>query len=108
MNHETAFKKIALAAPGDGARAPASLKARLYTRLVHTQQASGPLETVKETKRAGHGLCVFEELVQIAPVGSAMKSKFYCDVCHARVLAERMDAPPIWWPNCPYAAFKQA
>jgi hypothetical protein len=108
MNDESVFQKLAQANPGEPSRAPASLKARLYTRLIHAQQESGALATVTDTKLAGRGLCVFEELVQITPVGAPLKSKFYCDVCHARVLAERMDNPPIWWPHCPYAQFKHS
>jgi hypothetical protein len=75
---------------------------------VHAQQGSAQLASVTETKQAGRGLCVFEELVQISPVGEPLKSKFYCDVCHARVLAEHLDNPPIWWPHCPYAEFKKS
>jgi hypothetical protein len=87
--------------------APTTFKARLYTRLIHAQQEVGELASVRATKAAGHDLCVFEELVQIAPVGQTLQSKFYCDVCHARVLAEHLDNPPIWWPHCPYAEFKR-
>jgi hypothetical protein len=89
-------------------KAPARLKSRIYTALVRAQQESGPLASVRETKRAGRKLCVFEELVQIAPVGEAARSRFFCNVCHARLLAEAMEKPPIWWPGCPYAAFKNS
>ncbi|MBK7928716.1 MAG: hypothetical protein IPJ98_14845 [Bryobacterales bacterium] len=81
-----------------------SLKARLYTALIREQQASGPLEALTETRENGRGLCVFEHLVTIAPMNS-LQPVFYCQVCHARVLAERLDRPPIWWPHCPYAHF---
>jgi hypothetical protein len=108
MNDEILFEEMAQRNPGGVSPAPASLKARLYTRLIHEQQQSGPLATVTESKLAGRGLCVFEELVQITPVGAPLKSKFYCDVCHARVLAEHLDNPPIWWPNCPYAQVKNS
>ncbi|MCP5113242.1 MAG: hypothetical protein GY953_20620, partial [bacterium] len=50
-------------------RAPARLKARVYSSLIRHQQASGQLESLPETKTAGQGLCVFEELVRITPVG---------------------------------------
>lgn len=93
--------------PGDERPAPARLKSRVYTALIRAQQEEGSLETLSETKLAGRGLCIFEELVQIAPVGEAMKSKFYCTVCHARALAERMENAPIWWPHCPYASFQK-
>lgn len=88
--------------------APASLKARLYTALIHKQQESGPLASLDASVSIGHGLCVFEKLVQIAPVGEGAKSPFFCQVCHARVLAEHLDNPPIFWPNCPYVAFKRS
>jgi hypothetical protein len=101
------FERLAQSHTGGG-HAPASVKARLYTHLIHAQQLEGPLATVTASKAEGRALCVFEELVQITPVGANVKSKFYCDVCHARVLAEHMDQPPIWWPNCPYAAFKNS
>jgi hypothetical protein len=87
-------------------KAPASLKARLYSAIIRAQQENGPLASLDETAQ-NHGLCVFEKLVQIAPVGEAAKSPFFCHVCHARVLAEAIDNPPIFWPNCPYSNFKK-
>jgi hypothetical protein len=27
-------------------------------------------------------------------------------VCHARVLAERLEHAPIYWPHCPYVRFQ--
>lgn len=89
-------------------RAPSSLKARLYSALIREQQASGPLASLDATVAAGHGICVFEKLVQIAPVGEQLKSPFFCRTCHARVLAERFNNAPIFWPNCPYVAFKDS
>jgi hypothetical protein len=89
-----------------GARAPSSLKARLYSSLIHEQQASGSLASLDQTVAAGYGICVFEKLVQIAPVGDAAKSPFFCHVCHARVLGETFDKAPIFWPHCPYVDFK--
>ena len=87
-------------------RAPSSLKARLYSALVCEQQATGPLASLNQTLTSGRGICVFEKLVQIAPVGEATKSMFFCQYCHARVLAEALDTPPIYWRHCPYVAFK--
>jgi hypothetical protein len=89
-----------------GARAPSSLKARLYSALVKEQQSSGPLASLDETVASGFGICVFEKLVQIAPLGENAKSHFFCHVCHARVLGEAFDNAPIYWPHCPYVAFK--
>ncbi len=89
-------------------RTPARLRSRIYTAMIREQQASGPLESVKVTKAAGRKLCVFEELVQVAPVGETLQRKFPCHVCHARKLAESLEHPPIWWPHCPYAEFKNS
>lgn len=89
-------------------RAGTRLKSRVYTALVRRKAESGPLEALTETKAAGRGLCVFEELVQIAPVGQRAKSLFICQTCHARVLAEQLEDPPIWWAHCPYVGFKKA
>ena len=90
-----------------GEKAPPSLKARLYSALIRTQEATGSLASLDATVAAGHGICVFEKLVQIAPVGQRAKSPFFCRICHARILAETFDSPPIFWPNCPYVGFKK-
>ena len=83
-------------------RAPARLKSRIYSRFVLEQAASGPLLSLQDSKANGAGLCIFEELVRIAPVSEATKRKNCCRVCHARVLAEQVEHAPIYWPNCPY------
>ena len=93
--------------PAETQAAPSRLKSRIYSALVRRQAESGPLLGLAETKSAGHGLCVFEECVRIAPVGEAAKRLNPCRVCHARVLAEHMENPPIYWPNCPYVNFKK-
>jgi hypothetical protein len=87
-------------------RASARLKSRIYSRIVQEQAASGPLLSLSETKASGTALCVFEELVRIAPVGEDAKTKNWCRVCHARVVAERIEHAPIYWPHCPYAGFQ--
>jgi hypothetical protein len=87
---------------------PSSLTARLYSTIIREQSASGSLSSLNASVAKGYGICVFEKLVQIAPIGDAGKSRFFCHVCHARVLAERFDNPPIFWPNCPYAAFSRS
>ncbi len=89
-------------------RAPSSLKARLYTSLVRKQAETGRLASLDTSVASGQALCVFEKLVQIAPVGEKAKSPFFCQTCHARILAEHFDNPPIFWPNCPYVKFKQS
>jgi hypothetical protein len=96
-----------LLTPGVGEeRAPSSLKARLYSALIHNQQQTGPLANLDASVEAGHGICVFEKLVQIAPVGEQAKAPFFCQACHARVLAEQFENPPIFWSHCPYVKFK--
>jgi hypothetical protein len=30
-----------------------------------------------------------------------------CRVCHARLLAEQFESPPIYWPHCPYVSFRR-
>jgi len=91
-----------------GEHAPSSLKARLCSALVREQQATGPLASLDSSVASGHGICIFEKLVQISPIGESAKSPFFCHTCHARILAERFDNAPIFWPNCPYVAFKDS
>ena len=87
-------------------RAPSVLKSRIYSRLVREQAANGPLVSLSDTKTSGGTLCIFEELVSVAPVGDAVKAKNCCRVCHARVVAERIERAPIYWPHCPYVRFQ--
>jgi hypothetical protein len=89
-------------------RVPVRLKARLYSALVQQQVQSGPLLSLNETIAGRHQLCVFEQIVRIAPVGERAKSLNICRVCHARVLAEHLDKPPIYWAGCPYVEFKKS
>jgi hypothetical protein len=86
-------------------RAPARLKARLYSALIRRQQASGPLLSLTDTRTAGRGLCVFESLWENLPVGEAAKHFNCCSICHARVLGEQVERAPIYWGHCPYVAF---
>jgi hypothetical protein len=88
--------------------ASARLKARIYSALVRRQQESGPLSSLTETKAEGRGLCVFEQAWTLAPVGAGMKHYNLCRVCHARLLAEKMEKAPIYWSGCPYADFHKA
>ena len=106
---ERAFRQTLSETPEEiDRRAPSSLKARLYSAVVREQQRSGPLASLNATVAAGYKMCVFEKVVQISPVGEAAKSPFFCQVCHARILAEHFDNPPIFWPNCPYVEFKNS
>jgi len=104
-NTELDFSRLFSGQPQTN-RAPSSLKARLYSAFIAEQQTTGPLASLDQTVATGRGLCVFEKLVQIAPIGEKAKSPFFCHVCHARVLAEGFENPPIFWPNCPYVQFK--
>ena len=87
-------------------RAPSRLKSRIYSALIERQQSDGPLLSLSEVKARGRRLCVFEELVQIAPVGESAKQSNLCRICHARVLAEKIENAPVYWPGCPYAQFQ--
>lgn len=86
--------------------APSRLKSRIYSALMLAAQHEAPLATLSECKAAGAGLCVFEELVRILPAGEAKERRNPCRVCHARVLGERVENAPIYWPNCPYVRFQ--
>ncbi len=92
-------------ATGTPERAPARLKARIYSALVNRQSEAEPLLSLAATKAAGSGLCVFEQAIASLPVGERIGSMNPCRVCHARVLAERLENAPIFWPHCPYAGF---
>ena len=86
--------------------APSRLKSRIYSALVSLQKQSGPLLSITETKAKSRSLCVFENLVEISPVGEDVKSLNFCRVCHARVLAESVENAPIYWRHCPYVGFQ--
>src|SRR5947208_10410586 len=96
-NNDRVFTSLLAVKEGSVGGAPASMKARLYSVFIREQQASGSLASLDATVAAGHGICVFEKLVQITPIGEQAKSSFFCHVCHARVLAEVFDKPPIFW-----------
>lgn len=99
----TLSEDVDLTAPD---RASARLKARVYSALVQRQSETGPLRSLTATFAEGRKLCVFEQLVRIAPVGEKVKARNICRLCHARVLAENLGNPPIYWPGCPYVDFK--
>jgi hypothetical protein len=99
----------ALAAAGDPAedrteRAPARLKSRVYSALVNTLAQTGPLLTLSGSRACGGSLCVFEDAVTWLH-NERLESMNPCNVCHARVLGERLERAPIFWPNCPYSDF---
>jgi hypothetical protein len=86
--------------------APSRLKSRIYSALVQRQAEAGPLLSLSRTKAGGRRLCVFEELVHIAPVGEQVESWNFCRICHARVLGESVERAPIYWGGCPYVRFQ--
>ncbi|GEM_PF-1572248 len=88
-------------------QAPSRLRSRIYSALMLLESAQGRLRSIPATKAEGHDLCVFEELVRIAPVGQKLRSLNICRLCHARLLGEVMENPPIYWGNCPYVDFKK-
>src|SRR6266511_3000952 len=85
--------------------APARLTSKIYSAIVSRMAESGPLLDLADIKRAGGRLCVFENVVTVLPVGPDIRSMNPCRICHARVLGERMDHAPIFWPACPYSEF---
>lgn len=107
LQDDELFARLAdRAEPAEGAkRAPARLKARLYSALIRHQQASGPLLSLTDTRTAGSGLCVFENFWEKLPVGEAAKRFNCCSICHARILGEQVERAPIYWGHCPYVAF---
>jgi len=92
----------------DAQPAPTNLKAKIYSALVLRQAESGVLASLTESRARGQEICIFEQLVQTAPVGEAVKCLNFCRVCHARVLAEHFENPPIYWSGCPYVQFKKS
>ena len=108
-DHDERFmEELANADLTESERAPASLKARVYSAFLRRQVESGPLASLAESKLGARELCVFEQLVCIAPVGETAKSFNICRVCHARVLAEHVNNAPIYWNGCPYVQFKKS
>ena len=106
LDEDQFFENLAAAEAGQATVAPSRLKSRIYSALLMEQAETGQLLSLPDCKEAGGALCVFEELVSIAPVGQTAKSVNYCRVCHARVLAERVEKAPIYWPGCPYVSFQ--
>ncbi len=109
MGEDRFFTRLAdktYTAPVTSERAPARLKSRLYSAIVAELAASGPLRSLPATLAAGRHLCVFENLLSSVPDGR-VGSMNPCRVCHARLLAERFESPPIYWPHCPYVEFQR-
>lgn len=92
--------------PEEEPRAGSRLKSKVFSALNLAQARVGALRGLEETRCDGRDLCVFEELVRVAPVGEAAKQWNYCRVCHARVAGERIEGAPIYWSGCPYVQFQ--
>jgi len=86
-------------------RTPPRLKSRVYSSVVAEMARSGPLLDLRGVKETGGHLCVFEHGIAILPIGEGLRSMNPCRICHARVLGERLDHAPIFWPGCPYSEF---
>jgi hypothetical protein len=86
-------------------RASARLTSRVYSALVARMAESRPLLDLADIKQSGGRLCVFETALTVFPLGTNVSSMNPCRVCHARVLGERMEHAPIFWPGCPYSEF---
>jgi hypothetical protein len=86
-------------------RAPAHLKSKVYSSLVTKMAQSGPLLDLRDVEDAGEQLCVFEHTLAMLPVGAGVGTMNPCRICHARVLGERLEHAPIFWPGCPYSEF---
>ena len=111
MDDDRWLEQLAGEVPFDTANlapAPARLKAKIYSALVKQLSEMGPLLSLAATKAAGGRLCVFEQAVALLPAGGQIGSMNPCRVCHARVLAERVDHAPIFWAHCPYAGFHRS
>lgn len=87
-------------------RAPSRLKSRVFTAMTRGMQQAGGLCSLSESCRAGYSLCIFEKLVQIAPIAESLKEKNPCEVCHGRLAGENIEGAPIFWPGCPYSQFQ--
>ena len=106
MSDDFWFERLA-EATGDVTpeRAPARLKSKVYSAVVARMAAAGSLLDLTATKKAGGRLCVFENVLTVLPVGADVRAMNPCRICHARVMGERMEQAPVFWPGCPYADF---
>jgi hypothetical protein len=106
MSNDRWFERLAEATDDPTReRAPAALKSKVYSAVVARMAEAGGLLDLTDTKTAGGRLCVFEQILTVLPVGIDIRSKNPCRICHARVLGERMEHAPIFWPGCPYSDF---
>jgi hypothetical protein len=107
MIRDNDFDPILRAAENAADAAPrvsSRLQSRIFSQLVELEQAQGPLRTLRESRSAGAQLCVFEAAVAALP-SEDLQSRNPCAVCHARLLGERVERAPIYWPGCAYSTF---
>ena len=106
MSEDRWFTQLAGAADVLPERAPARLTSKIYSAVVARMAESGSLLGLTATQDAGGHLCVFEHALTLKPMAAiGLDSTNPCRICHARVLGERMDHAPIFWPGCPYSEF---
>jgi hypothetical protein len=105
LDIDTLLRRLATPEALTAGRAPARLQARIYSALINKLSETQPLQSLADLKTFGAGLCVFEEALAVIPFGGKLGTLNPCRLCHARVLAERVDHAPIFWRHCPYAAF---
>jgi hypothetical protein len=106
MTDDLWFERLAeVSGPVVGERAAGNLKSKVYSALVSRMAEDGPLLDLRTTKAVGGHLCVFEHALAVLPLGTNLHSRNPCRLCHARVIGERMEHAPIFWPGCPYAQF---
>ncbi len=101
MQHILREAEAATDAP---AGASSRLKSRIFSQLIELEQQQGPLRVLSAIRAAGEKLCIFETAVAALP-SDDLQSRNACAVCHARILGERVERAPIFWPGCPYATF---
>lgn len=107
MNLDQWMEQLAAGTPlEENEEVSSCLKSKIYSSLILALEEDGPLMPLRETKKAGRELCVFEKLVEILPSPDAVQSLQYCKVCHAKALGERMENAPIYWRGCPYCEFQ--
>lgn len=106
MSDDPWFERVAeLTGEGAPEHAPPTLRSKTYSAIVSRMAEAGPLLDLPATRAAGGRLCVFETAVAALPVRTKLHSLNPCTVCHARILGERIDNAPIFWPGCPYSEF---
>lgn len=96
------FENLADEQAQEGVRAPARLKAKVYSALVRRAQQDAALRDLAATQQAGYELCFWEKIMEAVPGAGRLN---HCRFCHARLLGESLPHAPIGWSGCPYAQF---